>query len=128
MNEKLGAALSQLARGVVDGHRVLTAQVGNVAIGLEVLPDHVTVPGDFDCYGPADIAGFEARDWRYIGLRMTVGNNQSNATTELWAVESGLNEPDTEARYLATAVLPDLFDQCQENTAALRELLGGLDG
>lgn len=72
-------------------------------------------PYDADCYSPQDIAAWKADEWQYVGLIVTVADEDGHewGSASIWGVDDGfpLEDGTTTSAIGRVDLLPDLITQ-----------------
>lgn len=92
---------------------------------IDIDPDPITVPQDYDCYSHTDVRGFNANRWRFVVITVRIDLDNVDIHDSL----SGLEYGDLGTRWIDTAQLiedhpvPDLIHSCRQPLTDLNRRL-----
>jgi hypothetical protein len=109
MVSTLAEAFRMMADSLASGTDCDASIKGGVSLSVSVVDDFDGSPRDAECYSADDIARFDARDWKYTGIKLTVSVGAIEADSAIWNVEHGLTNWHIEMSYLRDEIIPNLY-------------------
>jgi hypothetical protein len=102
----------------------ISVDVGVARVVAHLEHDQDTLPSDFDCYEPADVARWKNGDWIYVGVVLSVWVDDvclDKHAASLWGIEANFGGDNS---YL-TEVANELLDEANPESIveAFREKL-----
>jgi hypothetical protein len=126
MVSTLAGAFALMADLLASGKDCDASIKGGVSLSVSVVDDLDGNPRDADCYSADDIARFDAGEWKYTGIKLTVSVGAIEADSSIWNVEHGVTNQHIEMAYLRDEILPNLYADLRNAVTSAAENLPDL--